>query len=121
MTTNERISSIFENFEIDNEPVPVAQGSYYGSQDIYVTYTLIGRDVPLCADDEYEVVQELIDFDIYSKGDLVKVERAIKPLLAAGGFMWLPSRSSGDLFEPDTGYHHRTLCFAYFTTEQEDK
>ena len=121
MTTNQTIESILDGLTVDNVEIPVVQGFYYGNAETYITYTMVGREVPLCADDDFVEVAELIDFDIYSKGDLVKVERAIKPLLKSGGFQWQPSRSSGDLYEPDTGYHHRTLCFAYFTTEQEDR
>ena len=121
MTTNEKIASLLGGLEIDNVQVPVAQGFYFGSEEIYVTYNLIGRSVPLCADDGFAEVEELIDFDIYSKGDLVKVENAIKPLLEAGDFEWRPSQSSGDLYEHDTGYHHRTLCFAHLTEQEENK
>ena len=28
------------------------------------------------------------------------------------GFTWQPSRDSRDFYEDDTGYYHKTLCFA---------
>ena len=36
----------------------------------------------------------------------------IKEIMKAAGWMFEPSRCSPDFFENDTGYYHKTLCFA---------
>ena len=37
---------------------------------------------------------------------------AIKEIMESIGFMWEPTRDSGDLYEPDTQFFHKTICFS---------
>ena len=39
--------------------------------------------------------------------------------LKQNGFKWQPSMTSTDMFEDDTGYYHKTLCFAYLRNNEE--
>ena len=55
---------------------------------------------------------EYYDFDIYSKGDYTNIVKSVKKLLKDNDFTYQPMRSSGDMYETETGYYHRTLCFA---------
>ena len=100
---NELIQSIFTNFEVDGVSIPVKflryeGNSYAGDNEIlgYVSY---------------------YDFDIYSKGNYFNVVEAVKGKMKDNGFIWQPSRTSEDMYEDDTGYFHKTLCFAIERSE----
>ena len=67
----------------------------------------------------YDVyVKTFGNFDVYSKGNYTKIIEGIKQLMKANGFMWQPSRTSPDMYETETGYFHKTLCFAIYREEE---
>jgi hypothetical protein len=109
---NSLIEQIFADFKVDNSEVPVSLLKYEGPSETYVTYQSIENSGALSGDDESIAYVDYYDFDIYSKGNYFKIVREIKEKLKANGFTWQPSMSSGDMFEDDTGYYHKTLCFA---------
>lgn len=104
---NELIEQIFNNFI-----VPVSFLHYDGSETAYVTYQQTDIDNVLGADNEIINYVDYYDFDIYSKGNYFPIIEGVKSILTDNGFIWQPSRDSGDLYENDTGYYHKTLCFA---------
>lgn len=104
---NELIETILNNFI-----VPVAFLRYDGSATAYVTYQQTDADNTLSGDDTLLNYVDYYDFDIYSKGNYFSIVEGLKTILTDNGFMWIPSRSSGDFYEDDTGYYHKTLCFA---------
>lgn len=104
---NELIESILANFI-----VPVSFLRYDGSAEAFVTYRQTDADNALCGDDTLLNYIDYYDFDIYSKGNYFPIVEGLKTILPDNGFTWIPSRSSGDLYEDDTGYYHKTLCFA---------
>lgn len=104
---NELIEQLFANFN-----VPVAYLYYDGDATTYVTYRQTDADSVLASDDAIQNYVDYYDFDIYSTGNYLSVAESVKEVLTAGGFIWQPSRSSGDMYEKDTKYYHKTLCFA---------
>lgn len=104
---NELIEQIFNNFI-----VPVSFLRYDGKATAYVTYQQVDTDNVLGADNEIINYVDYYDFDIYSKGNYFPIIEGVKNILSENGFTWQPSRSSGDLYEDDTGYFHKTLSFA---------
>lgn len=104
---NELIEQIFNNFI-----VPVAFLRYDGNATAYVTYQQTDVDNVLSADNEIINYVDYYDFDIYSKGNYLPIIEGVKNILIDNGFIWQPSRDSSDLYEDDTGYYHKTLCFA---------
>ena len=104
---NELIERLFNNFII-----PVVFLYYDGNAPDYVVYRQIDSDRVLAADNRLINYVDYYDFDIYSKGNYMTYIEAIIEILTAAGFMWQPSRSSGDMYETDTKYYHKTLCFA---------
>ena len=60
---------------------------------------------------------EYYDFDIYTKGNYKPIEKALKALLESAGFMWEVERTSEDMYEDDTKYYHKTLCFSIERSE----
>lgn len=104
---NELIEQIFADFI-----VPVTFLFYYGDAESYVTYQHWDSDSVLAADDSIINYVDYYDFDVYSKGNFFPVIEAVKERLTEAGFIWQPSRSSADMYEKETKYYHKTLCFA---------
>lgn len=109
---NGRIEQLFADFAVEGESIPVAFLRYNGKAETYVTYQQTDSQNPLSGDDELLNYVDFYDFDIYSKGNYLPIIEAIKTTLESNGFRWQPARSSGDMFEDDTGYYHKTLSFS---------
>lgn len=114
---NELIESIFENFTVNGETVPVIFLFYMGHGESYVTYMQHTADNSLSGDDELIGYVDYYDFDVFSKGNFFPIVESVKAILKENGFVWQPSRTSADMFEPDTGYYHKTLNFAILREE----
>ena len=114
---NELIESIFQNFTVDGVEIPVSFMFYEGHGEPYVVYMEQDADGSISGDDELLAYVDYYDFDVYSKGNFLNVIESVKALLKANNFVFQPSRSSRDMFEPDTGYYHKTLNFAIFKEE----
>jgi len=104
---NELIEQILNGFM-----VPVSFLYYDGNAPAYVTYQHTDSDSVLAADDRIINYVDYYDFDIFSKGNFFPIKEALKERLTAAGFIWQPSRSSADIYEKETKYYHKTLCFA---------
>lgn len=109
---NELIEQIFEGFTVGGVSIPVAFLFYEGHGEPYVTYMQTDADKSISGDNSLIGYIDYYDFDIYSKGNYFPIIEAITDLLEDNDFVWQPSRSSGDFYETDTGYYHKTLCFA---------
>lgn len=114
---NELIQSIFTDFEVDGVSIPVKFLRYNGKSTTYVTYMETDLDSSYSGDNEILGYVSYYDFDIYSKGNYFNIVEAIKNKMKDNGFMWQPNRTSEDMYEDDTGYYHKTLCFAIERSE----
>lgn len=109
---NNLIKKIFTGFSVDGVSIPVKFLYYSGHGEPYITYQLISEDSSYSGDDELLGYAAYYDFDIYSKGDYTNIIKSVKKLMKDNNFLYQPTMSSGDMYETDTGYYHRTLCFA---------
>lgn len=114
---NSLIESIFENFKVGKETIPVSFLFYEGKSNKYVTYQQVNADKSYSADDELQGYVDYYDFDVYCKGNLTAIVSAVRSILEENDFIWQPSRSSDDMYERDTGLYHKTLNFAYLKQE----
>lgn len=114
---NELIETLFKDFTVDGVSVPVSFLYYEGHGEPYITYMQTYADSSYSGDDELLGYADYYDFDIYSKGDYTNIVKSVKALLKANDFVWQPSRTSPDMYETDTGYYHKTLCFAILREE----
>ena len=114
---NELIESILSNFTVDGVEIPVKFLFYQGHGEPYITYMQTDADNSLSGDDDLIGYVDFYDFDIYSKGNYFPIIERVKELLKENEFVWQPSRSSGDMYEVETGYYHKTLCFAILREE----
>lgn len=115
---NELIESILGNFIVDDVEIPVNFMFYEGHGEPYVIYYNQDKDNSLSGDDELLAYVDYYDFDVYSQGNFFKIIESLKAILKENGFVWQPSRSSIDMYEPDTGYYHKTLNFAIYREEK---
>ena len=111
---NALIETIFNGFTIDGVEIPVKYMVYKDHKDTYVTYCQTYADNSYSGDDELLGYVEFYDFDVYSKGNYFNVIEQIKEKLKANGFEWQPARDSSDMYEAETGYYHKTLCFGCY-------
>jgi hypothetical protein len=109
---NEEIETIFANFKVNNINIPVNFLDYNGNKNTYIVYMETDKDNSYSGDNEILGFVDYYDFDIYSKGNYLEVVREVKRLLKENGWTWQPSRDSEDMYETDTGFYHKTLCFA---------
>lgn len=109
---NEIIQAAFNGFTVDNVEIPVKYLYYKGHGEPYVTYTPTGNGNVFSADDQIQNYITYYDFDIYSKVNYYAIAEAIKAIMQANNFSYVPSQDSPEMYETDTGYYHKTLCFA---------
>ena len=110
---NEALELLFNNFKVNGVSIPVSLIYYDGHGEPYVTYKQYDKDNSYSSDDEISGYVTYYDFDVYSKGNYLSIIEAIKSTLKNAGWTWQPRRDSPDMFEADTGYYHKTICFAY--------
>lgn len=109
---NRVIQNIFKDFNVNGVDIPVSFLRYNGDSETYITYMESDKDNSFSGDDNIVGYVVYYDFDIYSKSNYLEIMEQLKELLKANGWTWQPSRDSSDLYEDDTGYFHKTLCFA---------
>ena len=114
---NELIETILNDFTVDDVVIPVSFMFYEGHGEPYITYMQQDADSSLSGDDELLGYVDYYDFDVYSKGNFLKIIESLKEVLKANNFVWQPSRTSQDFYETDTGYYHKTLNFAILKEE----
>ena len=110
---NEQIESLFANFTVNNVVIPVEYMTYEGHGEPYVVYREYDKDNSYGADDNIGGYVVYYDFDVYSKSGISAICNAVINTLTAAGWTWQPRRDSPDLYETDTEFYHKTLCFAY--------
>ena len=110
---NDEIEVLFNDFTVNGVSIPVSYMVYEGHGEPYVVYFQYDKDNSYSSDDEISGYVTYYDFDVYSKGNYLAIAEAIKSILKKAGWTWQPSRDSSDMYEADTGYFHKTLCFSY--------
>lgn len=109
---NAQIEQLFAGFTVNGVQIPVCFLRYEGHGEPYITYMHFDNDRSFSADDQLAGYVTYYDFDIYSKSNYLAIVDAVIDLLQGSGWTYQVSRSSQDMYEDDTGYFHKTLCFA---------
>lgn len=104
---NSEIETILTELEIEH-----AYLHYEGHQNTYVVYLQTDKDSALFADGELEGLVMYYDFDVYSKGNYNSIIENLINAMTENGWTYQPSRDSADLYETDTKFYHKTICFA---------
>lgn len=119
-TINAQIESLFSGFTVDGVSVPVSFLVYEGHGEPYVVYFQYDKDNSYSTDDEIAGYVTYFDFDVYSTVDYLAIVEAVKSTLKSAGWTWQPSRDSADMYETDTKYFHKSVCFALPVQEVEE-
>lgn len=114
---NNLIEKTLSDFTVNGKKIPVKFLRYNGNEETYITYMMTDADSVLHGDDELLNYVEYYDFDVYSKGNYKPIVKELKALLESAGFMWEVERTSEDIYEDDTKYYHKTLCFSIERSE----
>lgn len=110
---NEQIETLFNNFTVNGVSIPVSLLFYEGHGEPYVVYMQYDKDNSYSSEDEISGYVTYYDFEVYSRSNYLAIIEQIKTILKGAGWTWQPRRDSPDFFDKDTGYFHKTICFAY--------
>lgn len=105
----ERLSGIM----YQEQEVAVALLFYEGHGEPYIVYSEIHKDRSYAGDNLNEGFFSNIDVSIYSTSNYLPIVEEVLSRLEGSGFIYQPNKDSPDLYDPDTRYFHKTLCFAY--------
>lgn len=119
VNTNAEIKTLFTGFTVGGVSVPVSFLVYQGHGEPYVVYTQYDQDNSYSTEDEIAGYVTYYDFDVYSKGNILPIIKAVKQKFKGTPWIWQPSRDSQILYDTDTGYFHKTICFARPVQEVE--
>lgn len=109
---NTELKTLLNSFTINNKVVENAYLFYDGHADTYIVYGQSDTGNSYSSDDSIAGVVAYYDFDIYSKRNFTAIENGLRDLLQANGWTWQPNRDSPDMYEKDTGFYHKTACYA---------
>ncbi len=110
MNNYELIKSIFNNFVVEGNTIPVEYITYTGKGKTYITYTFTDDNPTLYAEDQEIGSVIYIDIDIFSDKNYLAIEKKVKEIMKKNNF--IRTGSSPDMYEKDTGLYHKTLEFA---------
>ena len=117
---NSIITGLLANFTVDGTTIPAKWQYYQGHGEPYLTWQQVDMDNSYAGDDSLLGYVTYIDFDVYSKGNYMRIIEELYALLTNNHFTFQPSRTSADMYEVDTGYYHKTLCFGYLKQEENN-
>lgn len=117
---NELIETMFTDFKVNNTLIPISFLYYEGQENTYIVYQQASIEETFSADDELQNYVDYYYFHIYSKGNYLEIVKEVKKLLKQNGFRWQPFMTSADMYEVDTGFYHKTLCFSIERFEEEE-
>ncbi len=110
MTNDYRLlKTIFTNFVVDGNTIPVEYIKYKGDSKTYVTYTFTDDDPTLFGEDKEIGSVVSIDIDIYSDGNYLAIQEEVERIMEDNEF--IRTGSSPDMYEEDTGLFHKTIEF----------
>lgn len=113
ISANSIIEQTLSNFVIDNEEVQVAFLEYFGHGEPYIVYGEIHKTGAYAEENANAGYYSMYDFQIYSTGNYLPIIEELLSRLESVGFVYLPENDSSDMYDSDTKYYHKTLCFAF--------
>lgn len=107
---NEEIKRILGNsIKVEESDIPVAHLKYNGKSKTYITWTIISETPAFSYEDEIQYSTTIVDIDIYSDSNYLKIMSSIKKIMKENEWIW--KEDSQEMYESDTGLHHRTCSF----------
>lgn len=112
MALNAEIEILLTDLTINGAPVAFDYMFYDGHGEPYIVYNQYDKDNSYSTDDDIAGYVSYYDLDIYSTGNYFPIVEEVKRRFKNAGWTWQPRRDSPDFFDKDTGYYHKTVCFA---------
>ena len=103
------LKSIFDNFIVDSQEIPVEYIKYKGKSKTYITYTFTSDDPKLFGEDKEIGSVIAVDIDIFSDDNYLAIQDAVERIMEDNDF--IRTGSSPDMYEDDTGLFHKTIEF----------
>lgn len=91
--------------------IPVSFQNYTGAKDTYITYFGYLEQAELSYDDEEKAIGHYTQINIYSKKSYSDIEKEVKKLMKAAGFIRKPS--GFEYYEPETKIYQKSFRFFY--------
>lgn len=109
MDVIEVISQALE--DISSRGICVVQGWYDKNiKDTHITFCELNDRINNTSDDKEEDIEHVIQIDIWSRKDELKLKKEVKKLMLDNDFGYLEGQN---FFEIDTKIHHKALRFNY--------
>ena len=86
--------------KILNLDIPVAHLKYKGNKKTYVVWTIIDEEPLSSSDDEITDSEVIVDIDIYSDSNYLKIMSSIKNKMKENDWIW--AGDSQESFEEET-------------------
>ncbi len=107
---NEDIEKIFKgSLKISNKSIPVAFMDYSGKSEDFIVYYNDGNTPFFSSENDVEYSKNSVVFNVYTKGNYLPIVSKIKEIMKQNDYDWMGD--DGDLYEPDTKYHHFVVTF----------
>lgn len=113
ISANSVIENALMGLYFKGEEVAVAFLFYEGRGEPYIVYSEIHKDRSYSADNFNEGYFSNIDIEICATSNYLELIEEVLTRLEGAGLIYEPNKDSGDLYDPDTKYYHKTLCFGY--------
>lgn len=107
---NKEIELILNKIKLDGKNIPYDYIEYTGKSYTYITYQCISDDPISFSEDKPNYSEPHYDIDIYSKDNYLKIVEEVKKEFIENDFYFISD--SGDSYEKDTGFFHRTIEIA---------
>lgn len=85
-------------------------------KEMYVEFQILDEFGADFSENEESYTQYMIQVDIFSLGDYLALEKAIKSQMKTYGF---ERTASEDLYEPETGLYHKAMRFSIILETEE--
>lgn len=113
INANSIIENVLSNFIVNDEEVAFAFLEYFGHGEPYIVYEEIHKIGAHAEENANAGYFSLYDFQIYSTGNYLPIIEELLSRLESAGFIYQPENDSSDMYDHDTKYYHKTICFAY--------
>lgn len=105
------IETIFKDFTVDKNRIPIAFLNYTGKANTYLTYYTWHEKSENFYDDDYHAEIVYGTIDIFSKGNFKNILKQVKNKLKQDDITW--TDNGPEDFDKETGFYHVPVNFYY--------
>lgn len=107
---HEELKSIFgDSITVEGESIPISHLRYKGKSKRFITWSLLGEEPRLIANDEPLFSVGSVDIDVFGDGNILDMIKEVKSRMKYNDWVW--TGDSPEMYEEDTGLYHITCSF----------